>query len=130
MVKFGYTILYVPDVGKAITFYEAAFGLQRKFITPEGDYGELLTGETTLAFADVALGQTNLPDGFQVSTAGASPFGIELALVTEDVPATMSHAVAQGATLLKAAAEKPWGQTVGYLRDPDGVLLEVCSPMG
>jgi lactoylglutathione lyase len=130
MVKFGYTILYVPDVGKSIAFYEAAFGLQRKFVTPENDYGELLTGETTLAFASLALAQSNLPDGFLASTALAQPFGIELGLVTEDVPATMAHAIAHGATLYKAAAEKPWGQTVGYLRDLDGFLLEICSPMG
>jgi lactoylglutathione lyase len=130
MVKFGYTILYVPDVGKSIAFYEAAFGLQRKFVTPENDYGELLTGDTTLAFASLALAQSNLPDGFQASTATAPPFGIELGLVTEDVSATMAHAVAQGATLYKAAVEKPWGQTVGYLRDLDGFLLEICSPMG
>jgi lactoylglutathione lyase len=130
MVKFGYTILYVPDVGASIAFYEAAFGLQRKFVTPENDYGELLTGETTLAFASLALAQSNLPDGFQASTASALPFGIELGLVTEDVAGTMAQALAQGATLAKAAAEKPWGQTVGYLRDLDGFLLEICSPMG
>lgn len=26
--------------------------------------------------------------------------------------------------------EKPWGQTVGYVRDINGVLIELCSPMG
>lgn len=129
MVKFGYTILYVPDVGKSIAFYEAAFGLQRKFVTQENDYGELLTGETTLAFASLALAESNLSDGFQASTAAAQPFGIELGLVTADVPATMAQALAHGATLYKAADEKPWGQTVGYLRDLDGFLLEVCSLM-
>jgi lactoylglutathione lyase len=117
-------------VGASIAFYEAAFGLQRKFVTPENDYGELLTGETTLAFASLALAQSNLPEGFQASTASAPPFGIELGLVTADVSATMAQALAQGATLAKAAAEKPWGQTVGYLRDLDGFLLEICSPMG
>ena len=31
-MKLGYTIIYVADVPRSITFYEAAFGLQRKFI--------------------------------------------------------------------------------------------------
>ena len=48
MVKFGYTILYVEDVEKSIAFYENAFGFSRKFVTPEKDYGELITGETTI----------------------------------------------------------------------------------
>jgi hypothetical protein len=25
--------------------------------------------------------------------------------------------------------QKPWGQTVGYVRDPDGFLVEICSPI-
>jgi lactoylglutathione lyase len=24
-------------------------------------------------------------------------------------------------------ALKPWGQTTGYLRDPDGFIVEVCT---
>jgi lactoylglutathione lyase len=129
MVKFGYTILYVSDVAKAIAFYEAAFGLQRKFVTPENDYGELLTGETTLAFAALSLAQSNLRDGFLQSQPSAPPFGIELGLVTEDVPGTMAQALGHGATLVEEAKQKSWGQTVGYLRDLDGFLLEICSPI-
>jgi lactoylglutathione lyase len=53
MVKFTYTILYVKDVAKSITFYEQAFGFVRKFITPDNSYGELLTGETTISFATI-----------------------------------------------------------------------------
>ncbi|MDR6644219.1 putative glyoxalase superfamily protein PhnB [Luteibacter sp. 1214] len=26
--------------------------------------------------------------------------------------------------------EKPWGQRVGHLRDLNGVIVEICSPMG
>jgi lactoylglutathione lyase len=129
MVKFGYTILYVSDVEKAITFYEAAFGFQRKFVTPENDYGELLTGETTLSFAALTLANSNLRDGFLASQPSAPPFGIELALVTADVPGTMAQAMDLGATLVEAAKQKPWGQTVGYLRDLDGFLLEICTPI-
>lgn len=60
MIKFAYTILYVADVNKSIAFYETAFGFARKFISPDGDYGELQVGETMLSFASVSLAQTNL----------------------------------------------------------------------
>ena len=46
---YGYTIFYVEDVEKTIQFYKKAFGFQQKFITPEKDYGELISGETTIA---------------------------------------------------------------------------------
>ena len=45
-MKLGYTILYVSDVEKTVAFYEAAFGLTRRFIH-EGGYAEMDTGETT-----------------------------------------------------------------------------------
>ena len=63
-MKFGYTIIYVPNVEESISFFEKAFGLERGFVHPEGDYGELQTGETKLAFAAHALGAVNLPKGY------------------------------------------------------------------
>lgn len=64
MIKFGYTILYVENVEESIAFYENAFGFSRKFVTPENDYGELITGETTLSFASKKTGQSKYIRGF------------------------------------------------------------------
>ncbi len=52
---FRYTILYVQDVGRSLSFYEQALGLKRGFLHDSGDYGELVTGETKLAFSSRAL---------------------------------------------------------------------------
>ena len=38
-VRFGYTILYVPDVRSTIAFYEAAFGLTPRFLHESNLYG-------------------------------------------------------------------------------------------
>jgi lactoylglutathione lyase len=129
MVKLAYTILYVSDVEKSITFYESAFGFQRKFITPENDYGELSTGETTLSFASKTLANSNLKNGFLESTLLNKPFGIELGLVTENVETVIENAITLGAILVEAPKQKPWGQTVAYIRDLDGFLIEVCTPL-
>jgi catechol 2,3-dioxygenase-like lactoylglutathione lyase family enzyme len=48
-MKFGYTIIYVSDVQVSLTFFEKAFGFKIRFVHESG-YGELETGETTLAF--------------------------------------------------------------------------------
>jgi uncharacterized glyoxalase superfamily protein PhnB len=129
MVKFGYTILYVSDVTKSIEFYENAFGFERKFITPENDYGELLTGETTISFVSKILANSNLKNGFIESSQSDKPFGIQLALVAENVQAIIDKALEFGATLTEKPIQKPWGQTVGYIRDIDGFLLEICTPL-
>lgn len=129
MVKFSYTILYVKNVIESIEFYEKAFGLQRKFITPEKDYGELLSGDTSISFADVQLANSNLPGGFQQSIKGQKPFGIELGFTTDNVEMAFQHAVTMGAIPLEDIKIKPWGQAVAYVQDINGFLIEICSPM-
>ena len=86
--QFKYTILYVKDVLSTVKFYEKAFGLERGFITPEADYGEVNTGNTTLSFANMELGNSNIKSGFIASSKDAKPFGIELAFVTENIDET------------------------------------------
>ena len=129
MIKFAYTILYVQNVQKTASFYEQAFDLKIKFITPENDFAELVTGETTLSFASIELGNQNLEQGFIQSKLDSKPFGIEIAFTTDDVEATVQRAILAGASLLQKAKVKPWGQTVAYIRDLDGFLIEVCSVM-
>ncbi len=130
MVKFAYTILYVQNVTTSIEFYEKAFGFSRKFITPQNDYGELLVGETSLAFTSIDLVNTNISGGFQNSSLTEKQFGMEIGLTTDNIEETMRVALEAGARLLEKPTQKPWGQTVAYLRDLDGFLVEVCTPMG
>lgn len=129
MVKFGYTILYVSDVTRAIAFYEKSFGFTQKFVTPENDYGELETGQTAISFASIALASSNLKNGFIKSELSQQPFACELGFVTENVDEVVALALKNGATILEQPIQKPWGQTVAYLRDLDGFLLEICTPM-
>ncbi|MTH17308.1 VOC family protein [Flavobacterium sp. LC2016-01] len=129
MVKFGYTILYVEEVEKAIEFYENAFGFSRRFISPDNDYGELITGETTLSFASKKLANQNLKDGFLESNLENKPFAIEIGFITEDVGELLQKATSFGAVLVTEPTKKPWGQVVAYVRDPEGFLIEICTPV-
>ena len=130
-MKFGYTIIYVGDVESSVRFFEEAFGLRRRFLHESGMYGELETGETTLAFASHELGGKNLPLGYvSVDEARERPLGIEIALVTRDIGGAHARALLAGAKEMTAPHEKPWGQVVSYVRCPDGVLVELCTPMG
>src|SRR6478672_5116311 len=107
MIRFRYTILYVPDVDRALSFYEAAFVFQRKFITPDKAYGELQTGETILSFAEEAFAAANLKDGFSASDPGLPPFAMEIGFTTDDVAGTYAAAIAAGAQPEAAPAFKP-----------------------
>lgn len=128
-MKFAYTILYVENVSETIEFYEKAFGFSRKFITPENDYGELASGEITIAFASEALAKSNLKKGFEYISKSKKPFGVELAFTTENIETEFQQAIETGASEYEPIVEKPWGQKVGYLRDNNGFLIEISTPI-
>jgi uncharacterized glyoxalase superfamily protein PhnB len=129
MAKLSYTILYVQDVTASIGFYEKAFGFKRKFIAPDNSYGELDTGPTTLSFASLKLAESNLKNGFIQSSNHNKPFAIEIGITTDDVENSYADALKAGAVAEMPAKHKPQGQTVAYVRDPDGFLIEICTPM-
>ena len=125
-MQFGYTSLYVDDVAASLDFYGQAFALPTRFLHDSGSYGELETGATALAFASRAmlreLGKTPQAPSLGQPTS-------EIALVTDDVPAAVARAVAAGATLVKPPQDMPWGQTIAYVGDVNGFLVELCTPV-
>ncbi|MEM9154365.1 MAG: VOC family protein [Cyanobacteria bacterium P01_F01_bin.33] len=128
-MKFGYAIVYVDNVNVSVEFYKQAFGIPTRFVHESGDYAELETGVTTLAFASHQLGASNFPDGYTKLTDLDAPAGIEIALVTEDVSTAVLSAIDAGARCIAEPSQKPWGQTVAHVRAPDGMLIELCTPV-
>ena len=128
-MRLGYTIVYVPNVSASLSFFERAFGLSRRFLHESGTYGELDTGATTLAFAAHELGDANFPGGHVPAHDSAKPLGFEVAFVTDDVAAAHGRATTAGAVEMAPPKRKPWGQVVSYVRCPDGILVELCTPV-
>lgn len=128
-MQFGYIIVYVPDVESTMTFYKKAFNLKEHFLHESKQYGELNTGNTKIAFASNSLAQSNGVSFIENDTRNMAP-GIEIALITNDVKQAYQHAIDNGATIVKAPNIKPWGQEVAYLRDINGIIVELCSPIG
>ena len=112
-MRYASTIIYVPDVAAAVDFYVRAFGLERGFADPGGTYATL---------ADQAA------DGVG-DEARAAPAGFEIWIETSDVPGAVERALGAGAQLVREPVRKPWGQTVAYVRDPAGTLVELGEPV-
>jgi len=127
----GYVILYVKDVPASMAFYEKAFGLSRRFFRDEHGkaYGELETGAARLAFASLELADEHLKQPVAAASLDKAPAGIEIAFVTADVRALYTRAVEAGAVSVSEPAAKPWGQTVACLRDNNGHIVEICTPL-
>ena len=128
-VSFSHTIVYVKDIPQLLPFYEKAFGIVPKFVHESGMYAELDTGATTLAFADEALGNENLPQGYIRHNKNSLPLACEIVFTVRDVQKAYDKALQAGAIQVADPKEKPWGQTIAYVRDPRGVLIEIASHM-
>jgi lactoylglutathione lyase len=65
-----------------------------------------------LTFASIELAKSNGVSFHSASPEGPSP-AIEIAFVTDDVPAAISKAVQAGTVLVCEPKQKPLGQTLG-----------------
>lgn len=127
-MKLGYVILYVSDVPATVEFYERAFGLTTTFIHESNEYAQMETGSTALAFA--AEHTSQLSDlQFRKNRISDVASGFEIAFVADDVARAYAVAIKAGAQPVTEPVQKPWGQTVAYIRDLNGILVELCSPM-
>lgn len=126
MMKFKYTILYVEDVPASLAFYEQAFDLTRGMLHESGDYGELASGATKLAFSSLRLMREL---GKSPGTAAEQKPAFEIAFETDDVAAALQVALTAGAKLVQDVEHMPWGQQTSYVTDLDGFLVEICSPV-
>lgn len=130
MMKFAYTIAYVADVEASLAFLSGPSAWRAVSSPRAAALGELETGATALAFAQHDTARGNLGIGYVAADTSAAPLGVEIGLVTTDVDAACERAVAAGAVLLAPSKTKPWGQTVAYVRCPDGTLVELCTAIG
>ena len=129
------TGFFVEDVPKTLSFYQAAFGLNLRYLHPSTGYAEVETGETLLAFvSEQFIDEASLLGGSPLRTnrRDMAPIAAWIALVTADMGGDWQRALAAGATVVKLPEAKPWGQVVGYLRDLNGVIVELFtkSPRG
>jgi lactoylglutathione lyase len=82
--------------------------------------------EETLAFASYTVAEYN---GISIEKRKpeALPSPFEITFVSDDIESAWKQAVEAGAIVVKEPAQKPCYQTVGYVRDINGFLVEFCT---
>jgi predicted enzyme related to lactoylglutathione lyase len=106
----------VPDIAAAEAFYTAAFGLRagRRF---GDDFLELLGWPAPVYL--LAKPADSLGAGTQRRTYARHWTPAHIDVVTDDIDAAVTRAIAAGATLEQAAIEAPYGR-LAMLADPFG----------
>jgi PhnB protein len=110
--------LCVKDVKAATSFYQKAFGFQKRGIM-NGPDGKPVHAELTLRGTALMLGP-EMPDmgARSAKTLGASP--TTLYLLVENVDKVFAKAVKLGATPQGPVSDMFWGDRCGRLVDPEG----------
>ena len=118
-------------VNTADLVYRLATRAQEELGRLAGEDGRVRGFPPTLAFVSEDLAHTNLDTAGGFTTLGSTgqPVGASITLVTDDVASPTDSATAAGARVYVAPVDKPWGQTVAYVIDPDGILVELATPI-
>ena len=121
------TMLTVTDIKAAATFYQKAFGFEKRGIM-NGPDGKPIHAELTLRGTTLMLGPEIPQMGSQsAKTLGHSP--TTLYLLAENVDKTVGKAIKLGATAKSPVMDMFWGDRCGTIVDPDGYVWMVGTHM-
>lgn len=112
--------LLVNDLTKSREFYETKLGL--KLNSEDAGFVDYQLRESPLALFEKKSATAMFPTKY-MSPAG----GAVIALQVDDVTQTCSGLQSQGVTIFEGPKTTPWGQTVAYLHDPDGHIIELTN---
>jgi uncharacterized glyoxalase superfamily protein PhnB len=125
----AYVVVYVSDVEKSVAFYEKAFGLKTRMTTGKERtaWAEMETGSTTLAFTPQDQRETVRSGGVKSHGTGEAAPNVLVSITYDDVHQAYKHAVENGAKGMAEPEDKPWGMKAGYVKDIDGILVQIGS---
>jgi lactoylglutathione lyase len=123
LIRPDYVVLIVEELDRALRFYTEVFGLRLGHRS--GEYAQFDTGSTRLALYTRRAMSEILGISLGAPTAHAP--GFEIGFKVADVDTAFSDLVARGAVSALPPTDRAWGQRTGYVRDPDGHLIELAQ---
>jgi predicted enzyme related to lactoylglutathione lyase len=122
-----HVILAVEDVGRSVSFYEAAFGWPRNDRIDYENYIELHQpdGGTLGLFQRDGFAQEVGADG--VARPNGAQTATEIYVRLDDVEPALDRLRELGARPLRDLEQKSWGDETAYFADPDGNVVGVAQ---
>jgi lactoylglutathione lyase len=130
--RLAYVVLKVADLERSLAFYTRAVGMKEIFRYDLGG-GVTEVGLGYQSAPDSASGQgvalvheSNRKEPFEHGNAFS-----RFVLAVPDVAATFERLAAAGAEIARAPVRyERFHATVGFVKDPDGYLIEFLEPIG
>lgn len=127
-LNFKSVAIYVKNVKKSVDFYERVFEFKRDFLDEDEIYSELSLGQAKISFIkEIFVKKHIIKNGFHINNIEKIPSGFELALTTNDVEKVFKKAVEEGAHIISKPTNDSRGYKVAYLRDFDGIIVEISD---
>jgi lactoylglutathione lyase len=122
----AFPVLYATDVERIARFYASlGFSEHARIPGPDGTPGFIgLRRET----AELGVTTEESPRMLAGVEPGPGPRH-ELFVYVEDVDAAVAGVEAAGGSVLRAPVDMPWGERVGFVRDPDGNVVSLAAPV-
>jgi predicted enzyme related to lactoylglutathione lyase len=122
---FGFTKLVVMDLDAAAVFYTEVFGVEEQYRVHAEIAGRVID---EILFKATAPGAATFALLRFADQRSASHDEVILGFITTDIDTLFAKAVNAGGAVAQAAESQPeHGVRVGFLRDPEGHLIEVVE---
>lgn len=112
--------LLVEDLARSQDFYQNKLGLTIK--STDIGFVAFTLGETPLALFEKKHAIAMFPTKDMKPAGGAV-----IALQVDDIAKECEVLKNKGVTIFEGPKQTSWGQTVAYLHDPDGHIIELTS---
>lgn len=112
--------ILVKDLSKSREFYETKLGLTLN--SEDLGFVDYKLGETPLALFEIKHATAMFPAKHMRPAGGAI-----IALQVDDVVKICKELKANNVKIFAGPKATSWGQTVAYLHDPDGHIIELTS---
>ena len=119
----AFPIIYARDVEAAATFYET-LDFTRHFQLP--DDGPAGYVGLTRDASELAIVAEQWPNDHYGIPRGSGPT-FEMFIYVDDADETFAELQDRGATVIHAPEDMPWGERVGFVRDPDGNPVAIAT---
>jgi lactoylglutathione lyase len=119
----SFPIVYALDVKRTTEFYERLGFVQHFRLPPDGPAGYvgLRTDQAEMAVvsADWPKDQYGIP-------RGDGPV-FEIFIYVDDADKVVAGLAAKGVVVIREPEAMPWGERVGFVRDPDGNPVAIAT---
>ncbi len=120
-----FPIIACRDLGRTAGWYRQVFDAEQTYQFPEE--GEPVYLTLRIGDSSVALADGTGPNAYGSTAFPSSGHPVDLCVYVDDLDATLTAGAAGGGELAVPAADMLWGERVGWLRDPEGIMLLVIQ---